>query len=150
MKVNKNKGGSSTGRSNHSMNPNRKADSVKGGSVRSVGTIKRLQMYRNSKARHNAKGEVIKPAPFQSYVECGTRARVEPSRSWFSNSKTISQDHLQKYNDKLAQVKKDPYTVVLKKSVLPVTLLAEKGKAKPSSRIRNGIFFFHLRQKSHS
>lgn len=53
-------------RSNHSMNPERSTEGLKGvGKVRTKGTIKRLQMYRNFKAKRNSSGKIITPAPFQ-------------------------------------------------------------------------------------
>ena len=117
------------GRSNHSMNPNRSRDTVKGvGNPRTAGTIKRLQMYRNTKAKRNKDGKIIRPAPFQSYVNSGTQARVEPSRSWFSNTKVISQNALQKFQDDMKTAMSDPYQVVLRKTDLPVSLLNEKAK----------------------
>ncbi|QQP55128.1 Nucleolar GTP-binding protein 2, partial [Caligus rogercresseyi] len=105
-------------RSHHSLNPNRpnvKNDS----SMRTPGTIKRLQMYRSSKARRNAEGKIIRPAAFQSHFECGTRARIEPSRNWFSNSKVISQAKLQNFEASIDAIKKDPYKVLMKKTELP-------------------------------
>ena len=117
------------GRSNHSLNPNRSRDAVKGvGNPRTAGTIKRLQMYRNTKAKRNKDGKIIRPAPFQSYVNCGTQARVEPSRSWFSNTKVISQNALQKFQDDMKTAMSDPYQVVLRKTDLPVSLLNERAK----------------------
>jgi len=117
--------------SNHSMNPNRPKDSVKGKGVanpRTAGTIKRLQMYRCSKARRNADGKIIRPAPFQSYVMSGTQTRIEPSRSWFSNTKVITQNALQKFQDDMKTAMSDPYQVVLRKTELPVSLLNERSK----------------------
>merc|ERR1712029_156075 len=117
------------GRSNHSLNPDRSKESVKGvGNPRTAGTIKRLQMYRNTKAKRNADGKIIRPAPFQSYVMSGTQARVEPSRSWFSNTKVISQNALQKFQDDMKTAMSDPYQVVLRKTDLPVSLLNERAK----------------------
>ena len=117
------------GKSNHSMNPNRAKETVKGVSnPRSSGTIKRLQMYRCSKAKRNAEGKIIRPAPFQSYVNSGTQARVEPSRSWFSNTKVISQNALQKFQEDMKTAMSDPYQVVLRKTNLPVSLLNERSK----------------------
>lgn len=53
-------------RSNHSMNPERPTEGLKGvGKVRTKSTIKRLQMYRNFKAKRDKTGKVITPAPFQ-------------------------------------------------------------------------------------
>lgn len=53
-------------RSGHSMNPERSTEGLKGvGKVRSKGTIKRLQMYRNFKAKRDKTGKILTPAPFQ-------------------------------------------------------------------------------------
>jgi len=112
------------------MNPDRKVTDQKKGiaKVRTAGTIKRLQMYKNFKAKRNSKGKIIKAAPYQSWVDSGTRARVEPSRNWFSNTKVISQSALQKFQESMGKVKKDPYQVVLNPSKLPITLLQETAK----------------------
>lgn len=85
-------------------------------------------MYRCSKAKRNADGKIIKPAPFQSYVHSGTQARVEPSRSWFSNTKVITQNALQKFQEDMKTAMKDPYQVVLNQTNLPVSLLNERAK----------------------
>ena len=96
IKRNDKKEGKKTGL--HSMNPDRNTDGLKGvAKPRTAGTIKRLQMYRNFKAKRDKRGVVIKSAPFQGYVDSGTRARVEPARGWFSNTKVISQSALQKF-----------------------------------------------------
>jgi len=112
------------------MNPDRKVGDQKKGIAkpRTAGTIKRLQMYKNFKAKRNSRGKIIKAAPFQSWVDSGTVARVQPSRSWFSNTKVISQNALQKFQESMGNVKKDPYQVVLNPSKLPITLLQETSK----------------------
>lgn len=113
----------------HSMNPDRKVEGLKGVAVpRTKGTIKRLQMYRNFKPKRNKIGQIISPAPFQGRLPSGTMARVEPSQRWFGNSRVISQDALQKFQEELGVVLKDPYQVVMKPSRLPITLLNEKAK----------------------
>ncbi|XP_058804576.1 uncharacterized protein LOC131671837 [Phymastichus coffea] len=116
-------------RSGHSMNPERSAEGLKGvARARTKGTIKRLQMYRNSKAKRNRVGKIISPAPFQGWHASGTVSRVEPSPRWFGNSRVISQNALQKFQKELGAVKKDPYQVIMKPTTLPVTLLQEKAK----------------------
>lgn len=57
-------------RSAHSMNPERPTENLKGvAKVRTKSTIKRLQMYRNFKAKRDRTGKIITPAPFQvSYL----------------------------------------------------------------------------------
>ena len=110
----------------NSMNPDRDTSSLKGvAKVRSAGTIIRLQMYKNFKAK---RGAVIKAAPYQGYVDSGTRARVQPARGWFSNTKVISQSALQKFQESMGAVAKDPYKVVMNPTKLPITLLQEKAK----------------------
>lgn len=55
-------------------------------------------------------------------------ARVEPTPKWFSNSRVISQNALQKFQDEIGKAIKDPYQVIMKPSQLPVTLLNEASK----------------------
>ena len=112
-----------------SMNPDRDKSALKGVSnPRTAGTIKRLAMYKNFKAKRNPSGKVIKAAPYQGYVDSGTRARVEPARGWFSNTKVISQSALQKFQASMGEAKKDPYKIVMNPTKLPITLLQEKAK----------------------
>ncbi|CAG9806285.1 unnamed protein product [Chironomus riparius] len=116
-------------KSGHSLNPDRSSDNLKGVQrPRSKGTIKRLQMYRNFKAKRDRRGKIIKAAPFQDWVSSGTVSRVEPSPKWFSNSRVISQSALQKFQDEMGKVMKDPYQVVMKPTNLPITLLNETAK----------------------
>lgn len=114
-------------RSRHSMNPERPTEGLKGvAKVRTKATIKRLQMYRNQKPKRNRAGKIISPAPFQGWHDSGTMSRVEPSQKWFSNSRVISQNALQKFQAELGAVMKDPYKVVMKPTQLPITLLQQK------------------------
>jgi len=111
------------------MNPDRDTSALKGvAKPRTAGTIKRLAMYKNFKAKRDKKGKILKAAPYQGYVDSGTRARVEPARGWFSNTKVISQSALQKFQASMGAVKADPYKVIMNPSKLPVTLLQEKAK----------------------
>ncbi|XP_072762494.1 uncharacterized protein Ns2 [Anoplolepis gracilipes] len=114
-------------RSGHSMNPERPTEGLKGvAKVRTKATIKRLQMYRNQKPKRNRAGKIISPAPFQGWNTPGTMSRVEPSRRWFGNSRVISQNALQKFQNELGTAMKDPYKVVMKPTQLPITLLQQK------------------------
>ncbi|XP_060518156.1 nucleolar GTP-binding protein 2 [Cylas formicarius] len=119
----------SKGRSNHSMNPERSRDNLKGvAKPRTKSTIKRLQMYRNFKSKRDKTGKIIKPAPFQSWLSSGTQARVEPNQKWFGNTRVISQNSLQKFQAELGSAIKNPYQIVMNPTKLPVTLLNEKSK----------------------
>lgn len=116
-------------KSGNSLNPDRSAENLKGvRNARSKATINRLQMYRNFKAKRDRRGKIIKAAPFQGWVPSGTVSRVEPSPKWFSNSRVISQSALQKFQDEMGKVMKDPYQVIMKPTNLPITLLNESAK----------------------
>ncbi|XP_058830405.1 nucleolar GTP-binding protein 2 [Topomyia yanbarensis] len=119
----------STNKSKHSMNPERSTEGLKGvAKPRTKSTIKRLQMYRNFKAKRDRKGKILTPAPFQGWVSSGTVARVEPSPKWFANSRVISQSSLQKFQEEMGKAIRDPYKVVMKPTNLPITLLNETAK----------------------
>ncbi|XP_043257189.1 nucleolar GTP-binding protein 2 [Colletes gigas] len=114
-------------RSSHSMNPERPTEGLKGvAKVRSKATIKRLQMYRDQKPKRNRVGKILSPAPFQGWQKSGTMSRVEPSQRWFGNSRVISQDALQKFQDELGKAAKDPYNIIMKPTQLPITMLQQK------------------------
>nr|ADD37997.1 Nucleolar GTP-binding protein 2 [Lepeophtheirus salmonis] len=95
-----------------------------GSRMRTKQTIKRLNMYRGGKPKRNAEGKIIQAAPFQKRLASGTMARVEPSRRWFGNTKTITQDALQNFKEVMKL--RNPYEVVLRQTKLPVSLLNEK------------------------
>uniref|UniRef100_A0A8C6PGU3 Nucleolar GTP-binding protein 2 n=1 Tax=Nothobranchius furzeri TaxID=105023 RepID=A0A8C6PGU3_NOTFU len=99
-----------------------------GSNMRDRATVKRLNMYRQ-KQRCNKHGKVIKPLQFQSTVAPGTVARVEPNIKWFVNTRVIKQSSLQKFQDEMGAVQKDPYRVVMRQSKLPMSLLHDRVKA---------------------
>lgn len=96
--------------------------------MRDRATIKRLNMYRQ-KQRCNSRGKVIKPLQYQSTVAPGTVARVEPNIKWFANTRVIKQSSLQKFQDEMGAVVKDPYRVVMRQTKLPMSLLHDRVKA---------------------
>ncbi|VDN10124.1 unnamed protein product, partial [Dibothriocephalus latus] len=110
-------------RGKHSMNPDR-GKLEKGSTMRSKATIKRLHMYKNFKAKRDAKGHIVRAAPFQSTAPSGTVSRVDPNRRWFGNTRVISQDALQNFKE--AMKVKNPYEIMLRQTRLPVSLLDEK------------------------
>ncbi|XP_035899163.1 nucleolar GTP-binding protein 2 [Anopheles stephensi] len=119
----------SMNKSTHSMNPDRPTEGLKGvAKPRTKATIKRLQMYRNFKAKRDRRGKILTPAPFQGWVSSGTVARVEPSPKWFANSRVISQKSLQKFQEEMGKAVKDPYKVIMKPTNLPITLLNESAR----------------------
>ncbi|XP_052000307.1 nucleolar GTP-binding protein 2-like [Xyrauchen texanus] len=119
------KGESSINPSNSSSNPVKGAG---GNNMRDRATIKRLNMCRQ-KQRCNNRGKVIKPLQYQNTVAPGTVARVEPNIKWFANTRIIKQSSLQKFQEEMNAVKKDPYRVVLRQSKLPMSLMHDRIKA---------------------
>ncbi|KAM4797367.1 nucleolar GTP-binding protein 2 [Rhinophrynus dorsalis] len=120
------KGRSTINPSTSSSNPDR-VKGAGGNNMRDRATIKRLNMYRQ-KERRNNRGKVIKTLQYQSSVASGTVARVEPNIKWFGNTRVIKQSSLQKFQDEMDAVMKDPYKVVMKQSKLPMSLLYDRTK----------------------
>ena len=109
-----------------STNPDRPRTDM---SMRDKSTINRLNMYKyGGKAIRNKRGKILQPAPFQNRAKSGEMGRVEPNRKWFGNTRVISQNSLQKFQEEMGQVKNNPYKVIMKQSKLPVSLLQEKRK----------------------
>ncbi|XP_072316935.1 nucleolar GTP-binding protein 2 isoform X2 [Eucyclogobius newberryi] len=121
------KGNSSINPSSSSSNPDR-VKGAGGSNMRDRSTIKRLNMYRQTK-RCDKNGKVIRPLTFQSTVAPGTVARVEPNIKWFTNTRVIKQSSLQKFQDEMGAIQKDPYRVVMRQSKLPMSLLRDRVKA---------------------
>ncbi|KAL7673216.1 hypothetical protein ACOME3_008084 [Neoechinorhynchus agilis] len=119
----------------HSMNPYRlhKDGSATKPGMRTRSTIKRLQVYRNSKPIRDAKGKIVKDAPFQARLPSGSVARVVPDRRWFGNTRLIAQDTLQEFREKMKTADESPYEIVLKRAKLPTSLLTQPCKAKKMS-----------------
>ncbi|XP_019793660.1 nucleolar GTP-binding protein 2 isoform X1 [Delphinus delphis] len=118
------KGRSTINPSKASTNPDR-VEGAGGQNMRDRATIRRLNMYRQ-KERRNSRGKVIKPLQYQSTVASGTVARVEPNIKWFGNTRVIKQSSLQKFQEEMDTVLKDPYKVVMKQSKLPMSLLHDR------------------------
>uniref|UniRef100_A0A0K0D9N5 Nucleolar GTP-binding protein 2 n=1 Tax=Angiostrongylus cantonensis TaxID=6313 RepID=A0A0K0D9N5_ANGCA len=113
--------------SSHSMNPDRPKD-AKNTHLRSRATINRLRMYKSFKPIRDKDGKIVKAAPFQGWLKSGTVARVEPNRKWFGNTRIVGQEQLQKFQENLGKVLRDPFQVVMKQTKLPISLLQEKAK----------------------
>ncbi|NWR65938.1 NOG2 protein, partial [Bucorvus abyssinicus] len=120
------KGRSTINPSRASTNPDR-VGGAGGNNMRDRATIRRLNMYRQ-KERRNKYGKVIKPLQYQSTVAPGTVARVEPNIKWFGNTRVIKQSSLQKFQEEMENVMKDPYRVVMKQRKLPMSLFYDRIK----------------------
>ena len=80
-------------------------------------------MFKDGKAQRNAAGKVTKAASYQSREL--PRARVEPNRKWFGNTRVISQDALNSFREAMAERASDPYQVLLKTNKLPMSLIRD-------------------------
>ena len=94
---------------------------------RTAKKAKTLNMFKQGKAQRNADGKVTKAASYQSREL--PKARVEPNRKWFGNTRVISQDALSSFREAMAERASDPYQVLLKTNKLPLSLIHDgKGK----------------------
>ena len=85
-------------------------------------------MYKEGKAQRNASGKVTKAASYQSRDI--PKARVEPNRKWFGNTRVISQNALDSFRSAVAERASDPYQVLLKTNKLPMSLIRDAENTK--------------------
>ena len=90
--------------------------------------LKTLSMYKEGKAQRNASGKVTKAASYQSREL--PKARVEPNRKWFGNTRVISQNALDLFRSAVAERASDPYQVLLKTNKLPMSLIRDAENTK--------------------
>jgi len=102
--------------SNASTNPARKVNKESEGFYRTKSKIKILNMY-NEKANLKT-----------MYVEPQKPVRIEPNRKWFGNVRTVDQKQLEKFRVEVAQQTKDPYQVLIKTKMLPISLIKDNVK----------------------
>lgn len=93
---------------------------------RSAKKVKQLNILKEGKAERNARGDIIKAASYQSRET--PKARVEPNRKWFTNTRVISQEALSSFREAVAAQSKDPYSYLLKQNKLPMSLIHDGGK----------------------
>jgi len=94
--------------------PNGEKD-VKAGKMshmRTENTINRLQMYRAT-TQELSREQSVKPC------------RIQPDRRWFGNTRVIAQGKMQAFRETLSKGVEDPYSVVLRSSKLPMSLLRD-------------------------
>lgn len=95
--------------------------------------LKYLNTLSSGKAKRNSRGEIIKPAPFQS-KEAPT-GRIEPARAWFTNTKTVTQNELEEYRNSIKA--KSPYDVLLSTGNVPYSLINNEVKLKRKADFSN-------------
>ena len=85
-------------------------------------------MFKDGKAQRNAEGKITKSASYQS--KDVPKARVEPNRKWFGNTRVISQGALDSFRQAVAERAADPYQVLLKTNKLPMSLIHDAENTK--------------------
>lgn len=98
------------------------------GGYRNAKKLKTLNMLKDGKAQRNAEGKITKAASYQSREI--PKARVEPNRKWFGNTRVISQDALDSFRQAVAERAADPYQVLLKTNKLPMSLIRDAENTK--------------------
>ena len=90
---------------------------------RSAKKVKTLNMFKDGKPERNARGDITKDASFQGRET--PKARVEPHRKWFTNTRVISQDALDAFRGAVEARSQDPYSYLLKQNKLPMSLILD-------------------------
>jgi nuclear GTP-binding protein len=80
-------------------------------------------MYKEGKPQRNADGKIVQAASYQSREI--PKARIEPNRKWFTNTRVVSQDTLKAFREAMEEKAKDPYQVLLKSNKLPMSLIRD-------------------------
>jgi len=107
---------------------------------RSESSIKRINMYKSKPNLQKMREQPNKPV------------RIQPDRRWFGNTRVIAQDKMQAFRETLSKGVEDPFSVVLKSSKLPMSLLRDtEGKASRMNLLSvepfNEVFGKRRRQK---
>ncbi|ORC85032.1 putative GTPase [Trypanosoma theileri] len=114
-------------------NVNRRVDPTKT-SLRDQRTIKRLKMY-TSRIVRDEKGHIIKGSVLKASDRVEQQmARVAPDRRWFGNTRVIGQEALQNFRKEMGAKYRDPYSIIIKQSKLPLSLLETSTKEDGSIR----------------
>ena len=106
--------------SKSSSNPDRKLpEGQKAGFYRSKSTINRLNMYKKKPKQKEL--EERKKTPTEP-------CRIAPDRRWFGNTRVVTQKKMTTFREELAKSVDDPFSVVIKASKLPMSLLKDPEK----------------------
>lgn len=90
--------------------------------------VKILNMHRGGRPTRDKNGTITREAIYQTKLASGTVARVEPNKRWFGNTRVIGQKQLELFRDAMSTTAHDSYSVLLRKSKLPMQLLNDHTK----------------------
>ncbi|KDQ09127.1 hypothetical protein BOTBODRAFT_117615 [Botryobasidium botryosum FD-172 SS1] len=94
----------------------------------------RVKMLNGGKPVRDRDGKIIQAAAFQKGEDETQPGRVQPDRRWFGNTRVISQPALEHFRESLAARKNDPYSVLLKRNKLPLSLLDDAARSGAGKR----------------
>jgi len=109
------KGGKKT-KSGNSLNPDRKIKEGSEGFYRTKAKINILNMYNKKPDYEKMKERPVGPA------------RIESNRKLFGNVRTLDARQIEKMRADLALQKENPYNVLIKKKLLPLSLITDNPK----------------------
>ncbi|KAG9001322.1 GTPase required for pre-60S ribosomal subunit nuclear export and maturation [Tulasnella sp. 427] len=127
------------------MAPTKPTKSPSNKLTRGIARVKGESFYRNAKQAARVKlltggkpirdrtGKIIQAAAFQKGEEFAKPGRVQPDRRWFGNTRVITQDALEHFRTAMSERKEDPYSVLLRRNKLPMSLLDDShvGQKRP-------------------
>ncbi|KAG8868192.1 GTPase required for pre-60S ribosomal subunit nuclear export and maturation [Serendipita sp. 405] len=83
----------------------------------------KVKMLTGGKPVYGRDGKIIQAAAFQKGESETTPGRVQPDRRWFGNTRVISQTALEHFRESLGSRAHDPYSVLLRRNKLPMSLI---------------------------
>jgi nuclear GTP-binding protein len=91
-----------------------------------------LNMYRRGAPVRNAEGKILGGTLMMGTKAGGKDipnvARIAPDRRWFGNTRSISQNELEKFKEEMTTKEADPFSVVLRRKKIPMSLLQDSKK----------------------
>jgi nuclear GTP-binding protein len=103
-------------KSGNCLNPDRRVKEGSEGFFRSKAKIKMLNMYTKKPNYDKMKERPVGPA------------KIDPNRKYFGNVRTLDSRQIEKMRADLALQKANPYNVLIKKKILPLSLISDNPK----------------------
>lgn len=92
-----------------------------------------LNMIAGGKDKKNSRGDVVKSGAFQNSKS--STAHIESSRSWFNDTKTVTQNDLEEYRNNIRV--KNPYEVLLSTGNVPYSMINNEVKLKKDYSLKD-------------
>ncbi|RKP19546.1 NGP1NT-domain-containing protein [Rozella allomycis CSF55] len=86
------------------------------------------KMRTGGQAIRDRNGKILKAAAYQTRKGHNEVARVEPNRKWFGNTHVSTQEQLDLFRKTMEEKVNDPFSILLKTSKLPLSLITDSKK----------------------